>query len=282
MVMPFDVKADDLNTGASGPKQSITLTRPADYKDLKREWGKAWRAVKALIESPEDTEQVFIILRALSGKSFWKAYKKFAESPVGQNVLHNRIDLMDTLKNTEMLSSLPKGTLGREYYEFITRENISPEGLVDASESENGSLGLTDEDMNRYAARSREMHDLWHVVSGYGRDGLGEASIVAMSYVYSKNLGFALIAVMAAHTFKDLAPNGGVRRSVLEGYFNGRKSEWLLGVDWEAMMPLPLEEVRSRLNIKTPVRYQKTVASMSDDDLYTEEVKEARDAHPAE
>ncbi|UTW55955.1 ubiquinone biosynthesis protein COQ4 [Kordiimonas sp. SCSIO 12610] len=276
------MSVDENKSVGSEEKTSITLNMPDDYSPPKRDWKAAWRAVKALIDNPEDTEQVFIILRRLSGKSFWKAYKRFAESPVGNNILHKRIDLMDTLKNTEMLSALPKGTLGREYFDFITRENISPEGLVDASEGENTSMGLTDEDMIRYGTRAREMHDLWHVVSGYGRDGLGEASIVAMSYAHSKNIGFALIAIMAAQSFKNNAPNGGVRRSVLEGYLNGRKSAWLLGVDWEAMMPLPLEEVRSQLKIKTPVRYNKTVASMADEDLYTAEVKEARDAHPAE
>jgi ubiquinone biosynthesis protein COQ4 len=263
-------------------KTFITLSMPNDYKPPRRDWKAAWRAVKTLIANPEDTEQVFIILRRLSGKSFWRAYKRFAESPVGANILRKRIDLIDTLKDTAKLAALPEGTLGREYYEFITRENISPEGLVDASEGENTSMGLTDEDMIRYGMRAREMHDLWHVVSGYGRDGLGEASIVAMSYAHSKNIGFALIALMAAQSFRKLAPNGGVRRSVIEGYRNGRKSEWLLGADWESLMPVPLEEVRSQLKIKTPKRYNKTVLSMADKDLYTAEVKEARDAHPAE
>jgi ubiquinone biosynthesis protein COQ4 len=276
--MPFDSK----NNTEQTTKQTITLEMPADYKTPKREWKTAWRAVKHLIASPESTDQVFIILRSLAGKAFWQAYTRFAHSDVGQNILLNEIDLLDTLKNTEMLSTLPKGTLGREYHDFITRENISPEGLMDASEGEDASMGLTDPDMIRYGMRAREMHDLWHVVSGYGRDNIGEASIVAMSYAYSKNLGFALIAIMAAQSFKGIAPNGGVRRAVFEGYRNGLKSEWLLGADWEALMPMPLEDVRKFLKIRTPHRYLKTVASIDDEYLYTAAVKEAREAHPAE
>jgi ubiquinone biosynthesis protein COQ4 len=249
-----------------------------DYATPKREWRKAWRAVKHLIDNPEETDQVFIILRALAGKSFRNAFLRFKASPVGARILAEEIDLFDTLVDREYLKSLPEGSLGREYLDFITRENISPEGLVDASSGENSFMNLEDPEMVRYGMRGREMHDLWHVVTGYGRDGLGEASIVAASYVYSKNLGMALIAVMAGLSFRKAASNGGVLRSVFEGYRNARKTEWLLGSDWENLMPLPLREVRQKLNIQEPTRYRRTVATMDVDALYTQEVQEQRAA----
>ena len=37
----------------------------------------------------------------------------------------------------------------------------------------------------------------------------------------------------------------------------GRKARTLAGVDWEAMLPLPLPEVRRRLGIDEPVPYQR-------------------------
>ena len=46
-----------------------------------------------------------------------------------------------------------------------------------------------------------------------------------------------------------------VFRPAWQAYRNGKKAEWLPGVDWEEMLKLPLEEVRSRLNILPPTRY---------------------------
>ena len=45
-----------------------------------------------------------------------------------------------------------------------------------------------------YGRRMRDVHDVWHVLTGYGTDGLGEACVVAFSYSQTKSLGFALIA----------------------------------------------------------------------------------------
>ena len=38
------------------------------------------------------------------------------------------------------------------------------------------------------------MHDLWHVVTGYGRDELGEACLLAFTYAQNKNRGVGFIA----------------------------------------------------------------------------------------
>jgi protein-L-isoaspartate O-methyltransferase len=38
------------------------------------------------------------------------------------------------------------------------------------------------EDMTLFRERSREMHDLLHIVTGYGRDSLGEACLTAFSF----------------------------------------------------------------------------------------------------
>ncbi len=45
-----------------------------------------------------------------------------------------------------------------------------------------------------YNARLRDMHDLWHVVTGYGRDSFGEACLLAFSYAQTRNRGIAFIA----------------------------------------------------------------------------------------
>ena len=43
-----------------------------------------------------------------------------------------------------------------------------------------------------------------------------------------------------------------------------RKTEWVLAHDVEALLPLPLEEVRRRLNITTPHVYNAVPAEIKD------------------
>ena len=39
------------------------------------------------------------------------------------------------------------------------------------------------------------MHDLWHVTTGYGRDALGELSLLAFTYAQEQNRGIGAIAL---------------------------------------------------------------------------------------
>lgn len=49
----------------------------------RREWGAALRALRRLLRDKEDTRQVFEIMRALSGDSTGKAYRRLCDTPRG-------------------------------------------------------------------------------------------------------------------------------------------------------------------------------------------------------
>ena len=223
------------------------------YTPPKMEFRTAWKALRALMADPEDTRQVFTIMRSLTGKSLWKQYKRFSKTDIGANILVQDIDLLDTLKDRAALATLPEGSLGRVYLDFMTREGITAEGLVEASDE--AYAGLTHKELERYTMRTREMHDLWHVVSGYGRDGLGEICIVAFSYPQTKSLGFAAIALMGAVKYSREFRGHGVLKAVWQAYHAGRKAAWLPGQDWEQLLTLPYAEVKAKLNITEPSHY---------------------------
>ena len=223
------------------------------YMPPKMEFLTAWKALRALMAEPEDTKQVFTIMRSLTGKSLWKQYKRFAKTDIGANILKNDIDLLDTLADREALALLPEGSLGRVYLDFMTREGITAEGLIEASEE--SYEGMTHAELERYTMRTREMHDLWHVVSGFGRDGLGEVCVVAFSYPQTKGLGFAAIAAMGAVKYSRQFPGSGVWKAVWQAYRAGRKAAWLPGQDWEQLLTQPYADVRAALNITEPSHY---------------------------
>jgi ubiquinone biosynthesis protein COQ4 len=218
--------------------------------------GVAIDAIRNLIRNKEDTAQVFRLLVALRGKSFARNFKRFQESPVGARVLANKENLVDVLSDRPYLESLPEGSLGRAFIAFLDGCGISPQGLNDAAHE----AGLKDEnlseDLVRYAGRLRVQHDLWHVIGGYGCDGFGEVCNLAFSYPHSKNIGMMVLAIAGAHNYAKAFPGEPIRSAMWEGYRRGKRATWLIGVDWEKLLPLPLEDVRKQLGVTdTPKRY---------------------------
>lgn len=207
----------------------------------------AWRALRELLRNPDDTKQVFTIIDALSGRSGARMFERFRKTPTGVRILEERRSLLATLSDREALRALPEGSLGRVYAEFTEREQISADGLVDAS-VEGGRRFDFGEQRRLFGERLRDMHDLWHVVTGYGRDLLGEASLLAFSYAQTRNRGVGFIVLVA--WLKARGAEGRPFRALLRGgYRRGKEAAWLPAADWEALLAKPLDEVRRELRV---------------------------------
>jgi ubiquinone biosynthesis protein COQ4 len=224
----------------------------------------ALRAVRNLMRNREDTQQVFLLIEALRGKTTLRQFARFRQTETGRAVLGENRRLLDRLSDRASLAALPAGTLGHAYYDFMASESLSAEGLVALSRIERPPAA---DDVTLFRERNREMHDLLHVVTGYGRDPLGEACLVAFSYAQTKLKGFAVIAVFAARRIARARPGQPVRRAVFEGYRHGRSAGWLPGADWEALLSQPIDAIRTRFAIKPPTRYHAILAAVhrSDD-----------------
>jgi ubiquinone biosynthesis protein COQ4 len=197
---------------------------------------------------------------ALRGKTSLRQFARFRQTETGRAVLAERRRLLDRLTDRESLAALPPGTLGRAYYEFMATENLSAEELVEASQFREKLP--PQEDMTLFRERGREMHDLLHIVTGYGRDPLGEACLTAFSFAQTGLKGFALIAIVASQRISRARPGHAVRRAVFEGYRRGRRAEWLVAADWENLLAEPLEAIRARYGVLPSLYYPKVLAAM--------------------
>ena len=218
----------------------------------------ALRAVRNLMRNREDTQQVFQLIEALRGKTTLRQFARFRRTETGRVVLGENRRLLDRLSDRASLAALPAGTLGRAYYDFMATESLSAEGLVALSRIERPPA--TDK-VTLFRERNREMHDLLHVVTGYGRDPLGEACLVAFSFAQTRLKGFALIALVAARRIAGARPGQPIRRAVFEGYRHGRSAGWLPAADWEALLAQPVEAVRARFAVKPATYYHKILAA---------------------
>ena len=98
-----------------------------------------------------------------------------------------------------------------------------------------------------FGARLRDTHDLHHVLTGYNRDLVGEASLLAFTWAQTRNRGIGAIVLMAyIRSGKD---NPAARGMIREGYRRGRKAAWFPEQDWEQLLTQPLEEVREHLRL---------------------------------
>ena len=203
----------------------------------------AWRALMALRQNPDDTKIVFDLIRALSGKCGRRAFLRFQATPTGRHVLEQKRDLIDSVRDREALAKLPEGSLGRTYLAFTEREQIGADGLIEASEAVPKDPD-TPADARRFFERLRDMHDLEHVVTGYGRDLRGEGAILTLDIAQQWHHGIAAIVALAF-----IEGDREARRIIREAWRRGRKAAWLSAADWEALLPRPLQEVREELGL---------------------------------
>ena len=218
----------------------------------------ALRAVRALLRDPEDTPQVFLLLDALRGKTSQRQLTRFRQTEVGRVVLAERRRLFDRLNDRNKLAALPTGTLGRLYHEFTAAEHFSAQGLAEISKFD--QVLSPGEDMTLFRERGRDAHDLLHVVTGYGRDPLGEACLTAFTFAQTELKGFMLIAIAATRRIARALPGKPVRRAVFEGYRRGRRARWLVAADWEMLLAEPIDPIRAQFGV-TPAFYYSRVLS---------------------
>lgn len=219
---------------------------------------KALRHFRNLVADKEDTEQVFHIVRALSGKGFVKRAEAFWNSECGKAVLAEKKGLPERLDNHDALRKLPAGSVGRTYVDFMEREGLTAQGLVDEYEKFGAKIDRYDDLLEHYGHRLRDTHDLFHVLTGYGRDALGEASVLAFSYSQNPNLGTIFIAYAAGREIKRGLPSGvPIFGSIREAQNNGKLAEKIAHQDIMTLLAMPLDEARAKLNIKPPTNYNR-------------------------
>ncbi len=232
----------------------------------KIQWGEAWRAYKRLVKDVENTAEVFVIIRALTGDSFNRSYRKFVQTDHGKKILREKRRIIDFLSDRTPFKALPAGTLGHTYDAFMTHEGLSAEGLAQASEDgtldKEAAKAFKGTDMETYGDWVRDTHDLYHVTTGYGRDEIGEMALLSFTFAQSGNWGIAFIVLMAVLQMKRVAPSAPAFALAWEGYRNGKRAKWLPAQDWEAMLDKPLDEVRREFNIHWPQKYHEVIKAV--------------------
>ena len=164
---------------------------------------------------------------------------------------------MTRLDDHETLRKMPAGSLAHVYCDFMEREGLSAHGLVDELDANRPLDFYWEDQVTWYFNRMRDTHDLMHILSGFGRDALGEQCVLAFTYSQQPSpahlfLGYAGAVEIAKRKTVDVP----VFRAVREAQKMGKACPRLVEMCITDLLPLPIEEVRAKLNIKAPSYYQ--------------------------
>lgn len=218
---------------------------------------KAWRHFRNLVADKEDTEQVFHITEALKTRRTHRQAWDFIGSTEGQRFLAEDTDIPGMLDDHARWADCAPETVAATYIAFMRREGLSAAGLVAESEKFMPPEKQLGDLTEWYFKRLRDTHDLFHILTGYGRDALGEASLLGFSYEQNHNRGIWFIAYAAAHQIKkSTGTRAPIYASINEGRRLGKAARKLAHMDVEAVMRMELGEARAKLGVGEPVVYR--------------------------
>ncbi len=233
-----------------------TVLRHPDRPQPKYSLPKAVGHFRNLMRDKEDTSEVFKIFEALPSKNFMPRVRSLMLSDWGEKLRASEPNLPDILDDHAELRKTPKGSVAHAYCDFMEREGLTAAGLV----AESDALGRPkyNDLVQWFGDRSRDTHDLFHVLTGYGRDALGEQCVLLFTYGQSPSHGHLLIGYAGALNIKkSLArSNAPVLGAARQAQRTGKGAPRLIEQSIRELLAMDLHEARAMLKIPEPSVYR--------------------------
>jgi ubiquinone biosynthesis protein COQ4 len=215
---------------------------------------KALGHFQKLIADKEDTEQVFHMTDCLPSAGYDRVLRGFCESHEGQMRMAQEAYLPDLLDDHDRLLALPAGSVAHAYVAFMRAEGLSAAGLV--AESEKAGRPRYNDQAQWFHDRLRDTHDLVHVLTGYGRDPLGEQCALGFSYGQYRAWTDGFLSWAGAfELWRRVKVDAPVFAAVREAIRIGKAAEPIFKQDVAALLAEPLEAARARMHISAPIHY---------------------------
>lgn len=224
---------------------------PPRYRPLR-----AVRSFQALMKDKEDTSLVFKIFESLPSGDFLERVRKLTLSERGEMLRATEPSLPEILDDHAALRRTPKGSLAHAYCDFMEAEGLSAAGLV--AEAERLGRPKYPDLVEWYINRSRDTHDLFHILTGYGRDALGEQCVLLFTHGQSPSQGHLLIGYAGAANIKKMAKGSAapVFGAVRQAHRTGKGAPQLMAQPIRQLLARPLDDVRAELRIPQPTQYR--------------------------
>jgi ubiquinone biosynthesis protein COQ4 len=185
--------------------------------------------IDRLSQTSSDLGSLQMIIKALTnhpqGKAAFENYPRIGE-----------VDL-------EQLALLPSETLGYAYANHMLQNGLKPLKIKPSNN-----------DYEFLGAHITETHDIWHVVTGFNTNIIGEIQLEAF-YVLQLQASRFFLALLTKNLLKtvidDIERSVDCMDAIADGWVMAKQAKPLFGIDWKTLWSKPLNEVRDALNIKT-------------------------------
>lgn len=202
------------------------------------------KAFLALVQDPKRTAEVFKIIDIVCSDT----YAAGAQLVVDHAMSHPEFarlyqrDYQLAASDFATLGELPAGTLGRAYFEHMHSNNLRPDFYP---------LPAASSPIAFITQRTLESHDIWHALTGYGADVVGETALQSFTLAQIRSgVSAILVAAGMLHVMRySPARIVEVMDAIIDGYAHGKRCPFLLGICWEDRWAEPLATLRSECRL---------------------------------
>ncbi len=229
---------------------------------------KAAGAFLRLARDNDDIDAVFQVFQHLNGNSLTPAVRRFARSAYGARLANDPDYVIRALRDEAMLAKMPPGSLGAVYREELRADGLDPEGVQAAGAAlvgggaEWSALRAECPPFWDFVQALNLTHDLFHTLTGYGRDPLGEVALQQLMTAQGAGRGGAVLAVLGGLKMRAVHPTAPVGQIMRNAKAMGLGAEDLLTTDFVPLLPLPLADVRAKLRVMPDPVYRAVKARL--------------------
>ena len=216
----------------------------------------AWVHFSRVLKDKEQTDELIGVFDTLPWRGVGDAARDFLMTEHGRAIYRAEPYLPEIFDDHESLRKTPKGSFAHAYCDFMEHEGLTAAGLVEASGDTRNGMERLEDGVEWYGDRLRDTHDILHILTGYGRDTLGEQCVLAFLYHQRPSPGHLFVAWAGTLLMKvKLRTRAPILGALLEARRHGRLTQRIVEQSILDLLPMPLEEVRAKLNIEPPTQY---------------------------
>ena len=204
--------------------------------------------VKSLLESlaswdPRASVPLALTYMRVGDKEALEGFDALAlANPIADEMLKSRY--LSPTPDVAYLATLPDGSLGKAFERYLTENGLDANLLRESAFIE--AHRARGEDVGYLAERGFQLHDLFHVLTGFNTTPLGEVRVVSFTVAQTPAPYPAMIIAsrpLQMVLYKpELLP--AVMDAITEGWALGRRAKPLIDVRWEEFWERPLAELR--------------------------------------